>query len=67
MKNRRKAMSQMETAVVEVKGWGNEELVMLALILRMMELDPTLEKLERVLRKGAKMVHRLKSHGQDRQ
>jgi hypothetical protein len=53
-------MCQKETAVTEVKGWAGEELVMLALILRMMELDPGLEMLERVLRKGAKMVHRLK-------
>jgi hypothetical protein len=53
-----KTMSRMETAVAEVKQWGNEELVML-------ELDPGLEMLERMLRKGAKMVNRLKK-GQER-
>jgi len=42
-------------------GWSDQDLVLFALIVRMMEIDPTFERLESVFEKGARLMKRLRS------
>lgn len=54
-------MDRLEVSGWEERGWTNEELRLLELIVRMMEVDPELERMEEVFRKGADLVRRLRA------
>ena len=54
-------MNRFEEIGQERQDWTNEDLVMLALMVRIMEMDPGLELVEGVFRKGAELVGRLRA------
>jgi len=42
-------------------GWSNTDVELFGLIIRIMEIDPTFEKLEAVFEKGARLMKKLRS------
>jgi hypothetical protein len=41
--------------------WSDHDLTFFALVVRIMELDPNLERLERIFLNAADLVHRIRS------
>ncbi len=54
-------VDRLENSGWEERVWTKEELALLGLIVRMMEVDPELERMEEVFRKGADLVRRLRA------
>ncbi len=54
-------MNRFEELGPERREWSNEDLVLLALVVRIMEMDPGLERVEGAFRKGAELVGRLRA------